>query len=211
VLGVPEVGPVIVAGLDLSLGSTGIGLIDTDRHLGFKAFRVRSVGIGGRGKETVQSRRERLAWIRAEVGNIICSYRPSIVFVEQPALGANSAYGHDISGNWWMTVDRLHDLGCTVVEVNNTKVKIYATGSGATSGPNKVEKKHVIAAVQDTARYGPALARQVDGEGSDVCDAFILAALGARLLGHPVELTKLPQTHLRALENIHLPEGFTCP
>lgn len=199
----------IVAGLDLALGSTGIGLIDTDRHLGFKVFRCRSTGTGKRGAETLLSRHVRLQRIEDQAADIWRVYQPDIVFVEQPVLSGSSAYGHDISGNWWRNVSRVFRSGIPVAEVGNQKVKIYATGGAATRGPNKVEKKHVIAAVQDQNRYGTALARMVDGEGSDVCDAFILAALGARLLGHPAELTTLPQTHLRALENLSLPEGFT--
>jgi len=199
---------VIIAGLDLSLSSTGVAIIDTDRHLGFKVFRIRSAGTGKRGAETLLSRQIRLQNIEDQAAKIWATYLPDVVFVEQPVLSSASAYGHDISGNWWRNVSRIYGYGIPVVEVGNQKVKIYATGSGATSGPNKVEKKHIIAAVQDNSRYGSALARQVDGEGSDVCDAFILAALGARLIGQPVELTTLPFTHVRAMENLSLPEGF---
>jgi crossover junction endodeoxyribonuclease RuvC len=210
-----------IAGLDLSMTSTGVAVVDLDRPLQASVYRIRtpSPKLAKGQQPTLDQRQARLQAIEDGVALALGAMVPGtrgisrlvdIAFVEQPPFGSSSAYSHDISGSWWRVVSRVLRLGVPVVEVGNTKVKVYATGGGATRGPNKVEKRHIIGAVQ-SGRYGVEVARQIDGEGSDVADAFILAAIGARLLGHPVELTTLPQTHLRALENIHLPEGFTCP
>jgi crossover junction endodeoxyribonuclease RuvC len=74
-------------------------------------------------------------------------------------------------------------------------LKTYATGKGNAS------KDAVLAAV--VKRY-PGWAVT----GNDVADAVVLMAMGARLLGHPLE-SSLPQSHLRALDKLTLPQGAT--
>ncbi len=145
---------------------------------------------------------------RPRDGDPWSTYRPTpdLVFVEAPPY-SNSPYAHDISGNWHRVVGMLHLYDIPVVEVSNTKLKKYATGSGSNRGATKVEKHHVITAVK--TNYGQTIARQVDGEGDDVADAFILAAMACRIAGQPIEAITLPQANLRALENLSLPEGFT--
>lgn len=202
-----------VAGLDLSMTSTGVAVVDLNRPLQAVVHRIRTPPpkLPKGQQPTLEARHDRLQLIEDEVAHALGAGRisslPDIAFVEQPPFGSSSAYSHDISGSWWRVVGRVLRLGVPVVEVGNTKVKVYATGGGATRGPNKVEKSHIIAAVQD-GRYGTEIARQIDGEGSDVADAFILAALGCRLLGRPIEVYPLPDTHTRALDELHLPERF---
>jgi hypothetical protein len=134
--------------------------------------------------------------------------RPRIAFVEQPPYGSTAGRSpHDLSGNWWRCVRMILRLGIPVVEVGNTKVKVYATGSGATRGENKVTKKDVIRAVQTD--YSRQVAQTVEGQGNDVTDAFILAAIGCRLLGTPIEVNEIPATRTRALDGLVLPEGFS--
>lgn len=207
-----------VAGLDLSMTSTGVAVVDLDRPLQASVYRIRTPQpkLPKGQQPTLDQRHARLQLIEDGVAQALGAMAPGtrgidrlvdIAFVEQPPFGSSSAYSHDISGSWWRVVSRVLRLGVPVVEVGNTKVKVYATGGGATRGPNKVEKEHVIAAVM-SGRYGREVARTIDGEGSDVADAFILAAIGCRLLGHPIEAHPLPATHTRALDELHLPERF---
>ena len=68
----------------------------------------------------------------------------------------------------------------------------YATGK------DNAGKDAVLAAV--VRRYP-----DVDVTGNDEADALVMAAMGARLLGHPLE-DSLPQSHLRALAGLELPD-----
>jgi hypothetical protein len=48
--------------------------------------------------------------------------------------------------------------------------------------------------------------QQVDITGNDIADALVLAAMGARQLGTPIE-TSLPAVHLTAMTKISWPKG----
>jgi hypothetical protein len=67
----------------------------------------------------------------------------------------------------------------------------YATGKGM------IAKDAVLAAV--VRRYVG-----IDVTCNDEADALILAAMGARHLGQPIE-DSLPLTHLAAMDNVHWP------
>ena len=72
---------------------------------------------------------------------------------------------------------------------------MFATGRG-NAGKDEV----LAAAIRRYPAWGIA--------GNDIADATVLAAIGARLLGHPLE-ESLPQTHLRALNKLALPVSPT--
>lgn len=202
-----------VGGLDLSLASTGVAVITVapdapgarwsavvhrlqsppsgpkliDRHQRFlqsadRVMHALSLPIGG-------------------TGSTARGYFPDLVVVEGPSMGSIQG-AHDISGHWHRVLERVLTAGIPVVEVAPTSLKLYVAGSGATRGPNKVEKRHMVQAVKD--RYGIEVARQIDGNGSDVADAFGLAALGCRLLGRAIEPHGLPAANLRALDKLDL-------
>lgn len=200
-----------VAGIDISLGSTGLAIIDDTAIETIKTTRVlsepakRTDGL----KPDLDQRSERIIRICGRVhtllGGVPKGIRgipryPDLVVVEGPSYG--SAQGaHEIGWNWGSIVDMCRAAGIPVVEVSPPQVKQYATGSGATSGKNKVTKEMVIAAVQ--ANYGDAGAsiRQ-----NDEADALILAAIGARHLGRPIEGTPPTPAQLGALKKIRWPE-----
>lgn len=194
-----------IVGADLSLASTGLAdlrlAVNGTYENGLTLDRVQTEAGTGH----FRAQHARMCTIRDGVrGVVLNGPRPDLVVVEAPAFGSKTPYQHDLSGNWWRVVDMLLELAgeLRVLLVNPTKVKIYATGSGATSGPNKVDKKKVAAAVR--TRYGVGVARAIDGNGSDVVDAFVLAAIGARVLGSPIEARVLPANHLRALDDLDL-------
>ena len=115
-----------------------------------------------------------------------------LVVIEQPAYSQSGGSTHDRSGFWWMVVGRLLAAEVPVAEVTPGGVKKYATGSGSSG------KDAVLAAV--IRRY-PAVAVS----GNDEADALVLAAMGARWLGAPLEAS-LPAVNLQAMEAVRWPE-----
>lgn len=184
----------VVVGIDLSLTSTGIavirwGDIDAPRTTSVWTTRVQSKG---QADATLAARMRRLRNLR----NAITDHASGadLVVIEGPSYAQKTAASaHDRSGLWWQIVDMLDDeYGCTVAEVPPTCRIKYATGKG------NAGKDAVLAAV--VKRYEDA-----DVTGNDVADALVLAAMGARHLGHPIEAS-LPVAHLDAMTKIRWPE-----
>jgi crossover junction endodeoxyribonuclease RuvC len=182
-----------VLGLDLSLTSTGVADICDGRT---QVSRVRSTGRNG---DSLGARQQRLARIVADLSTWwdANTIRPDLVVIEGPSLGqARQGGQHDRAGLWWLTVDHLMSVGLPVAEVPPALRAKYATGKG------NAAKEAVLL---DVARRYPDIA--VDG--NDTADALILAAMGARHLGAPIDYR--PQTHLVAMHAVRWPttEGTT--
>jgi crossover junction endodeoxyribonuclease RuvC len=202
-----------VAGLDISLTSTGLALVDDMEIDSIRTQRVLSAPVkpADGSTPTLAHRQDRLMGVEDRIAWALGQNRhgargidrwPDLVLVEGPSLGSTGGQQmHESAGNWHRIVRRLHVAGVLVAEVTPSQVKQYATGSGATSGKNKVEKHHVIAAVR--ANYGDYAAHITS---NDEADALILAAIGCRYLGHPIESAPLPPENLRALKKIRWPE-----
>lgn len=202
-----------VMGLDISLSSTGFADIEQNGLIAAfgtaYALRSRAVETSPVNQNpTLRDRQERARRVEMRIAEMVFDDGPvpALVVVEQPAYGAKYGDPHDRSGLWWGIVDRLMNNGLHVVEVNPVHVKQYATGSAATRGPKKVSKAMVVAAVNDRYDVGPIRLRVAD---NDQADAIVLAAIGARLLGHPID-PHIPAPNLRALTKIRLPEGITA-
>jgi crossover junction endodeoxyribonuclease RuvC len=193
-----------VAGLDISMTSTGVALVDDGNVDAIQTCRVASAPTrrADGNTPTLADRHDRLMRVEDRIANLLGLDRwPELVLVEGPSLGSAGQQQHESAGNWHRIVRRLHVAGVLVAEVSPLQVKQYATGSGATSGPNKVTKDKVIAAVR--ANYGDYAAHITS---NDEADALILAAIGCRYLGHPIESVALPPENLRALKKIRWPE-----
>jgi crossover junction endodeoxyribonuclease RuvC len=89
--------------------------------------------------------------------------------------------------------------GIPYVDVAPATVKVYATGSGATRGENKVTKDKVIAAV--IAAYGRLL--HIPPTDDNCADAVTLLAMGLDAFGQP--LAEVPDSHRRALNAVKWP------
>ena len=178
-----------VAGVDLSLTSTGIARARFEAELMTSVVRrIESKGKAGASLRDRATRIERLVQTVFDE-----THDAGLVVVEGPSYGSareSSGSRHDRSGLWWRTVDAILADGRDVVEVPPSVRAKYATGAG------NAGKDAVLAAA--VKRY-PLW----DITGNDVADAVILAAMGARHLGHPID--SLPQLHLSAMTKVRWP------
>lgn len=188
-----------VIGIDLSLTSTGLAVVNHSDLFGTTAAVARVTSdapstprnprTGKPTPPTLEQRHNRLQRIVGELREY-CS-AADLVVIEQPAFSRSTGSMHDRSGLWWLVVTKLRSLDLPVVEVTPPARAKYATGKG------NAGKDAVLAAV--VRRYV-----DVDVTGNDEADALVLAAMGARHLGHPID--DLPKTHLAALEAVRWPE-----
>lgn len=159
-----------VTGLDLSLTSTGLAvLVDGTAHV----TRLGSTPAG----DTVTHRHHRLLWIANEV--LEWCTGSDLVVLEGPSYGSTTGHQHDRSGLWWLVVHRVLNAGLPLAVVPPTSRARYATGKG------NAGKDAVLVAV--VRRYP-----EVDVTGNDQADALVLAAMGARKLGHPIDAVPKP-------------------
>lgn len=180
-----------VVGIDPSLTGTGVGVIQADGTT--RSTAVHTFGRKGKTTETLDQRLDRLTAVTTRVRDVISRLDvwPSLATIETPAYGQTSGSHHDRSGLWWDIVRELrYEFGIPVVEIGIGKVKIYATGKGVGA------KDEIMAAT--IRRY---LDTQITNNNE--ADAFVLAAMAARLIGEPIE--ELPKTHLRAMEGLAIP------
>jgi Holliday junction resolvasome RuvABC endonuclease subunit len=181
-----------VIGLDLSLASTGVAEISTVGAVaGVHVHRIKSKTNGA---ASLPERGRRLRSIVRGISDFITHEsddHDELIVVEGPSYGqARQGGQHDRAGLWWLVVEEVTSLGYNVCEVPPTIVKKYATGAG------NATKDAVMLAV---ARRYP----NVPVTGNDEADALVLAAMGARHLGHPID--SLPQVHLQAMTKVHWP------
>jgi crossover junction endodeoxyribonuclease RuvC len=176
-----------VVGVDLSLTSTGLA----DSHGATDRYRTKPTKSPGLLDDL--GRIERIT----HAVSMFSVFGPdgwsaALVVIEGPAFSRGGMGGQHVrAGLWWAIAARLssHDVLRLLIVPPNVRA-MYATGRG------NAGKDEVLAAA--IKRYP-----NWDITGNDVADAVILAAIGARLLGHPVD--DLPKTHLRALAKVTLP------
>jgi Holliday junction resolvasome RuvABC endonuclease subunit len=182
-----------VTGLDISLTSTGLAINETDSVAGDHggAARIRTARAA-QCTDLVADDLRRIRTIARAIGEAGTWYSDLIV-VEGPSYGQARQTGeHTRAGLWWHIAYVADSAEVPLLVVPPATLKTYATGKGNAS------KDDVLAAV--VKRY-PGW----DVTGNDVADAVILCAIGSRLLGHPLE-SSLPQSHLRALDKLTLPD-----
>lgn len=177
----------IVAGIDPSLTATGIAIIDLDQP---DELRTETIASKGHRDAPVVTRLARLRYLADSIA--IATQQAGLAVIEYPTLSQGRQGGHlDRHGLWWMIIDRLHFNRTPIAVVTASGRAKYATGKGNAS------KDEVLLAV--AKRYLNA-----DVKTNDEADALILAAMGARYLGHPIE-EHLPQTHLAAMAGAEWP------
>lgn len=167
----------IYVGLDLSLTSTGIAIIHGD------VTTVQRITSKGKKGATTADQVERLVSIVECIAGAVPLSEHTKIAVEGPSYGSTGSAAHILGGLWWLVRRYLRDDDVAVVPPGT--VKKYATGKG------NAGKDEVLAAV--VRRYP-----HVEVSGNDEADALVLAAIAARLDGHPIEET-LPAAHFSTL------------
>lgn len=178
-----------VVGIDTSLTSTGLCSMDS---MGAAVQRVRSKG---KAADTLAMRRARLDKLAGDIVRATLAAAPDLAVIEAPSYGNQNGHMHDRSGLWWLVVFSLGSAGVPVLEVSPSTRMKYATGKG---GGKDATKDAVLTSV--VRRY-PLIPVADNNEA----DAVLLASIGMRMLGSPVEVGGLPQTHVDALKVLMLP------
>lgn len=175
----------LILGIDPSLTATGLARFDTLDRLVIDTW---TRGAKGHVGDTLGQRMHRLD----DLVDSITAVEADVVVIEGPSLAQKAQRGtFDRAGLWWLLVARLFSQGRTVIEVPPSTLKKYATGKG-----NAAKGEVVIAA---TRRYPQAMSRN-DNEA----DAVVLAAMGARATGRPID-DDLPARHLEAMGAVQWP------
>lgn len=177
-----------VLGIDPSLTGTGYAFIETGGRVSDLATIKTKTG-----PDDIASRLARFDHILSEFGSAI-DYA-DLVVIEQPAYSSRTGKQHDRSGLWWYLAEHVvHFQQTPIVEVTPSARATYATGKG------NAGKDTVLANV--VRRYPT-----IDVQDNNQADALVLAAMGARHLGSPIE-GSLPQSHLRALDKVVWPASL---
>ncbi len=165
----------IVVGLDLSLTASGVAQVSYFPGEGRHRIVLDRVQSAPRG-QSVEARAERIGSIVRQIEQRLL--RGSLVVIESPAYTRSVGSRHERSGLWWAVVSAAMRLECRVIEVTPTTRAKYATGKG------NAGKRDVVAAVEK--RYG------VTPADDNEADAMVLAAIGYRLTGFPLEVVSEP-------------------
>jgi len=190
-----------VLGIDPSLTSTGLVLVEGGQVVETK--RVRSKLTGYARVQRILREIEQMVFgpmgrahdIGYEPTGSACADEMAPVNlrvgIEGTAMGARGSSVVQIFGLWGVITQQLWEWGAEpYVVAPSARIK-YATGKGNSS------KDEVLAAV--VRRYTNA-----EVTGNDVADALIIAAMGARKYGEPLE-ADLPKANLEAMEKVQWP------
>jgi crossover junction endodeoxyribonuclease RuvC len=171
-----------IAGLDLSLTSTGVALIQPGGSV--SVHRIQPPKVAG---SEIRPHLDRMQRNFTQIRNLV--YGATHITVEGPSFGSPQKQ-HEMGGMWWMVmyIVALDNPDAEITVVAPGTLKIYATGKG-----NTLEKDEV--AIRVALRYRDV----VEVTNNDTADALVLAAMTADQLGCP--LVQVPQTHRRALKD----------
>lgn len=167
-----------IIGIDPSLTSTGVAVVSrSSAGNDWAAYTFLAKSKPGDGSWTTQHQR-----IRDITKSVIAELdrMPTLVSMEAPAFSRVTGHQHDRSGLWWSIYTACVDRGLPVITPTTNQRMQYATGKG------NAQKDMVLAAA---IKRWP----EVDIIGNDDADALILAAIGARVLGLPID--SVPPSH----------------
>lgn len=196
----------IVLGLDLSLTSTGIAIIDSrkpeERILfreGSKPLpRVPTPGRAAgarkidRGLVPVWERSRRISELADRILLDVVHVPLNLAVVEAPSFGSHhSGAAHERSGLFWTIVGSLRSVDVPVAEVPPSSRALYATGDGG------ADKASVVDVTVE--RYG------LGTRDDNIVDAFVLAAMGCHAYLQPLDKT-IPERQANALRSVLWPD-----
>lgn len=185
-----------IAGLDLSLVSTGVALLEHDAFTCPQPIiTARTVGRPGRRSDSYRARSARIVQqVRAVVSLVPAGV--DLVVLEGPAYGQHMPSTHDRAGLWWGVFSALTARKTPVaVCPPQTRAK-YATGKG------NADKAMVVDAVRE-------MWPRLDVRGHDEADGVVLVSIGAHRLGVPLPYPTRDR-HAFAVEAVAWPEGLSA-
>lgn len=185
--------PLHIVALDLA---TATGIAHTHDSAGNERLAVRTVNAGLLPLHPKVARIEqavrRACGVPEAGGNPAAGTKPDLVVIE----GTFSGHGpadyplHAMHAN---VKQWLYRQAIPYVDVSPATLKVWATGSGATQGENKVTKQDVCEAI--VAAYGALLAINIRDDNA--CDAVALLSLALAAYGQP--LAEVDRRNKRAL------------
>ena len=114
------------AGIDPSLTGSAVVTYNTETKEQLVASFSSSPDKG-----TIQSKLARVQTLSDKiVGAVVQDGVPLAVGIEGPAYSSNTGKVWDRAGLWWLVVQKLEDLGITVIEIPPTSRAKYITGKG---------------------------------------------------------------------------------
>lgn len=174
-----------VVGIDASLTGTGLASIRTgEEPLAIVA------GRKGKRNEPLEMRAIRQDVLLDTARGFIIRAEPDLVAIEAPAFGTPGGSTWDRAGLWWGLIQVARKRNIPVVEISPRTRALYATGNGGASKPE------VLSGVQATL--------QLSYDEENMIDATVLALIGARWLGSPID-GPLQAHHTRAMAAIAWP------
>lgn len=159
--------------LDLSL--TGTGVAFTHDHHGATALGCRTIYSRWGADRPHDRLNDILSGVAAAA-----KCEPHLVVVEAASYGSVGNAVDQLAGLRWITRHWLWSRQIRYVEVAPATVKVWATGSGATSGENKVTKRRVREDI--TATYGHLVHVSTDDEA----DALSMLSAACAAYGQPL-------------------------
>lgn len=171
----------IIVGIDASLNGTGLSRYVHGRHDASKHLKMKIKG------------HPRLEKIEDGVAQFVLEYGCDLAVIEGLSYGSFDA-GGQIRGMWWLITHRLWEEGIPVGIVPPANRAKYATGNG------KASKADVVAAVNSDLFPG------VIAENDDIADATILACMGSRQFGQPLDM--VPETNWDQIKKGQWPDSW---
>lgn len=175
-----------ILGVDPSLTGTGVARLAVHDDGRFEV-ELEVIKTKGTLKDSLWERSRRQRAIVERVFGFGSRPTPDLTVIESPAYSKTQGSAHDRSGLWWRVADVAIMYGQTIEVTPNQRIK-YALGKGVG------DKDAVLAAA--IRRYP-----DVDMANNNEADAFLLAALGARILGAPIE-ESLPARCIEVAETL---------
>lgn len=175
----------VVAGVDPSLSSTGVAILDRET-LQVRLFRSKS-------EDSLVAQLLRLRRLCHGIGAAVREAQPVLIVVEAPAYSKADKGTHELAGFWWRLADTLSQIAPLALVWPGT-LKKFATGDGSTRHGRG--KQPVIRAARWA--FPDTLIRN-----DDEADAAVLAAMGACWLGDP--FGRFPGRGVEAVNSVRWP------
>jgi crossover junction endodeoxyribonuclease RuvC len=184
-----------VLGIDPSLTSTGVAVIDGAALIRARTFRIQTAppkrAKGDKTPPTLAERRARLRDIRGAVLDWAFTGATALTVIEGPSYSSAGAGTWDRAWLWGSLVDALHARDIPVALAPPKTVKLWATGRG--DAGKTAMSVHL-------SRMWPETDPHIS---EDEWDALAMASIAAQRLGWlPTDLTR----HRDQLEKVAWPE-----